>query len=81
MGYQNIRFGQRRMRPVSVEDEVRQTYDTARQTKRLGGRAAFMEACHAFSNLEAGVPSHLVPSHVARILNPRLNFQKRRRLQ
>ena len=75
MGYQNIRFGQRHVRQASVEDEVCQTYNTARQTKGLACRAAFMQACQAFSVRHPEVPGHMVPQRVAEILNPNLNFR------
>ena len=81
MGQRNFRLG----RPVagrqSIEDMVRQTYNNARKIDGLLGRDAFMRACHAYVTSNRDVPDYLVPSHVAKILKPDLDFQKRRFLQ
>ena len=81
MGQRNFRLG----RPVagrqSIEDMVRQAYNNARKIDGLLGREAFMRTCHAYATARPDVPDYLVPSHVAKILKPDLNFQKRRFLQ
>ena len=81
MGEHNYRLGQPFAGRQSIEDMVRQTYNNARKIGGLLGREAFMRACHAYATSNPDVPDYLVPSHVAKILNPNLNFQKRRRLQ
>ena len=60
---------------------VRQTYNNARKIDGLLGRDAFMRACHAYAASCPDVPDYLVPSNVAKVLKPDLNFQKRRFLQ
>lgn len=81
MGQRNFRLG----RPVagrqSIEDMVRQAYNNARKIDGLLGREAFMRTCHAYATARPDVPDYLVPSHVAKILKPDLDFQKRRFLQ
>ena len=65
----------------SIEDMVRQTYNNARKIDGLLARDAFMRACHAYATRNPDVPDYLVPSHVAKILKPVLDFQRRRFLQ
>ena len=60
---------------------VRQTYNNARKIDGLLGREAYMRACHAYATARPDVPDYLVSSHVAKILDPDLKFQKRRFLQ
>ena len=81
MGQHNFRLGQPFAARQSIEDMVRQTYDNARKIDGLLGPGAFMRACHAYAANCPNVPDYLVPSHVAKILKPDLNFQKRRFLQ
>ena len=81
MGERNYRLGQPFAGRQSIEDMVRQTYNNARKIDSLRGRDAFMRACHAYAASSLDVPDYLVPSHVAKILNPDLDFQKRRFLQ
>ena len=81
MGQHNFRLGQPFAARQSIEDVVRQTYNNARKIDCLLGRDAFTRTCHAYAASCPDVPDYLVPSHVAKILNPNLNFQKRRRLQ
>ena len=81
MGQRNFRLG----RPVagrqSIEDMVRQAYNNARKIGGLLSREAFMRACHAYATSNPDVPDYLLPSHVAKILKPDLDFQKKRFLQ
>ena len=77
----NYRLGQPFAGRQSIEDMVRQTYNNARKIDGLLARDAFMRACHAYAASSPDVPDYLVPSHVAKILNPDLDFQKRRFLQ
>ena len=81
MGQRNFRLG----RPVagrqSIEDMVRQAYNNARKIDGLLARDAFMRACYAYATSNPDVPDYLVPSHVAKILKPDLDFQQRRFLQ
>ena len=81
MGEHNYSLGQPFAGRQSIEDMVRQTYNNARKIDSLRGRDAFMRACHAYAASSPDVPAYLVPSHVAKILNPDLDFQKRRFLQ
>ena len=81
MGEHNFRLSQPFAGRQSIEDMVRQTYKVARKIDGLLGRDAFMRACHAYATSNPDVPGYLVPSHVAKILNPDLDFQKRRFLQ
>ena len=81
MGEHNFSLGQPFAGRQSIEDMVRQTYNNARTIGGLLGREAFMRACHAYATSNPDVPDYLVPSHVAKILNPDLDFQKRRFLQ
>jgi hypothetical protein len=81
MGEHNFRLDQPFAGRKSSEDMVRQTYNHARKIDGLLGRDAFMRACHAYATSNPDVPDYLVPSHVAKILNPDLDFQKRRFLQ
>ena len=60
---------------------VHQTYNIARKIDGLLGRDAFMRACHAYATSNPDVPDYLVRSHVAKILKPDLDFQRRRFLQ
>ena len=81
MGQRNFRLG----RPVagrqSIEDMVRQAYNNARKIDGMLGREAYMRACHTYATARPDEPDYLMPSHVAKILKPDLNFQKRRLLQ
>ena len=81
MGQHNFRLGQPFAGRQSTKDMVRQTYNKARKIDGLLGRDAFMRACHAYATSNPDVPDYLVPSHVAKILNPDLDFQKRRCMQ
>ena len=81
MGQDNFRLGQLFAGRQSIEDMVRQTYNNAMKIDGLLGRDAFMRACHAYATSNPNVPDYLVPSHVAKILNPDLDFQKKRFLQ
>ena len=81
MGEHKYRLGQPFAGRQSIEDMVRQTYNNARKIDGLLGRDAFMRACHAYATSRPDVPDYLVPSHVAKILKPDLDFQKRRFLQ
>ena len=81
MGEHNLRLGQPFAGRQSIEDMVRQTYNNAREIDGLLGRDAFMRACHAYATSNPDVPDYLVPSHVAKLLKPDLDFQKRRFLQ
>lgn len=81
MGQDNFRLGQVFAGRQSIEDMVRQTYNNARKIDGLLGRDAFMRACHAYATSNPNVPDYLVPSHVAKILNPDLDFHKKRFLQ
>ena len=81
MGERNYRLGQPFAGRQSIEDMVRQTYNNARKIYGLLGRDAFMRACHAYATSNPDVPDYLVPSHVAKILKPDRDFQKRRFLQ
>ena len=81
MGQHNFRLGQPFAAQQSIEDIVRQTYNNARKIDGLLGREAYMRACHTYATARPDVPDYLVPSHVAKILKPDLNFQKRRLLQ
>ena len=69
------------MSTLTITEEIRKIYDDARTFEGLRSRAAFMRACHAYSNIKQEVPDHLVPSHVARILNPNLKFRTGERSQ
>ena len=81
MGEHNFRLGQPFARRQSIEDTVRQTYNNARIIDGLLSRDVFMRACHAYATSNPDVPDYLVPSHVAKILKPDLDFPKRRFLQ
>ena len=81
MGQHNFKLGRPFAGRKSFEDMVRQTYNNARKIDGLLGREAFMRACHAYATSNPDVPDYLVPSHVAKILKPDLDFQKRRFLQ
>ena len=81
MAQHDFRLGHAFSGHQSIEDMVRQTYNNARKIDCLLGRDAFTRTCHAYAASCPDVPDYLVPSHVAKILNPNLNFQKRRRLQ
>ncbi len=81
MGQHNFRLGQPFAARQSIEDMVRQTYNNAQKIDGLLGREAYMRACHTCATARPDVPDYLVPSHVAKILKPDLNFQKRRLLQ
>ena len=81
MGEHNFRLSQPFAGRQSIEDMVRQTYNNARKIDGLLGRDAFMPACHAYATSNPDVPDYLVPSHVAKILKPDLDFKKRRFLQ
>ena len=81
MGEHNFSLGQPYAGRQSIEDMVRQTYNNARKIGGLLSREAFMRACHAYATSNPDVPDYLVPSHVAKILKPDLDFQKRRFLQ
>ena len=81
MGEHNYRLGQPIAGRQSIEDMVRQTYKNARKFDGLLARDAFMRACYAYSTGNPDVPDYLLPSHVAKILKPDLDFQKRRFLQ
>ena len=81
MGEHNLRLGQPFAGRQSIEDMVRQTYNNARKIDGLLAREAFMRACHAYATSNPDVPDYLVPSHVAKILKPDLDFQNRRFLQ
>ena len=81
MGEHKFRLDQPFAGRKSIENMVRQTYNDARKIDGLLGRDAFMRACHAYATSNPDVPDYLVPSHVAKILNPDLDFQKRRFLQ
>ena len=81
MGEHNFQLGQPFAERQSIEDMVRQTYNNARKIDGLLGREAYMRACHTYATARPDVPDYLVPSHVAKILKPDLDFQKRRFLQ
>ena len=81
MGQSNFRLEQPFAGRKSIEDMVRQTYNNARKIDGMLGREASMRACHTYATARPDVPDYLVPSHVAKILKPDLNFQKRRLLQ
>ena len=81
MGEHNFGLSQPFAERQSIEDMVRQTYNNARRIDGLLGRDAFMRACHAYATSNPDVPDYLVPSHVAKILKPDLDFQKRQFLQ
>ena len=81
MGERNYRLGQPFAGRQSIEDMVRQTYNDARKIDGLLARDALMRACHAYATSNPDVPDYLVPSHVAKILKPDLDFQQRRFLQ
>ena len=81
MGEHNYELSQPFAGRQSIEDMVRQTYNNARKIGGLLSREAFMRACHAYATSNPDVPDYLVPSHVAKILKPDLDFQKRRFLQ
>ena len=81
MGEHNFRLSQPFAGRQSIEDMVRQTYNNARKIDGLLGRDTFMRACHAYATSNPDVPDYLVPSHVAKILKPDLDFKKRRFLQ
>ena len=81
MGEHNFRLSQPFAGQQSIEDMVRQTYNNTRKIDGLLGRDAFMRACHAYATSNPDVPDYLVPSHVAKILKPKLDFQKRRFMQ
>ena len=81
MGEHNFRLSQPFAGRQSIEDMVRQTYNNARKIDGLLGRNAFVRACHGYATSNPDVPDYLVPSHVAKILKPDLDFQKRRFLQ
>ena len=81
MGEHNFRLSQPFAERQSIEDMVRQTYNNARKIDGLLARDAFMRACHTYATSRPDVPDYLVPSHVAKILKPDLDFQKRRFLQ
>ena len=81
MGEHNFGLGQPFAGQQSVEDMVRQTYNNARKIDGLLARDASMRACHSYATSNPDVPDYLVPSHVAKILKPDLDFQKRRFLQ
>ena len=81
MGQHNFRLGQPFAARQSIEGMVRQTYNNARKIDGLLGREAYMRACHTYATARPDVHDYLVPSHVAKILKPDLNFQKRRLLQ
>ena len=74
MGYHDVRLGLRAMTNLGVEAEIRHAYQTARRVKGLRGRAAFLQACQAYATLCPDVSDHLIPRHVARILNPCLKL-------
>ena len=76
-----FRLGQAPSGQRSIGDLVRQTYKNARKIDGLLGRDAFMRTCYTYATSRPDVPDHLVPSHVAKILNSKLNRQKRGRLQ
>ncbi len=78
MGEHSYRLGQPFAGRHSIEDMVRQTYNNARKIDGLLARDAFMQACYAFATSNPDVPEYLLPSHVAKILKPDLDFQKRR---
>ena len=78
MGEHNYSLGQPFAGRQSIEDMVRQTYNNARKIDGLLARDAFMQACYAFATSNPDVPEYLLPSHVAKILKPDLDFQKRR---
>ena len=81
MGEHNFRLGQTFAGRQSIEDMLRQTYNNARKIDGMLGREAYMRACHTYATARPDVPAYLVPSHVAKILKPDLDFQKRRFLQ
>ena len=81
MGEHNFRLGQPFAARQSIEDMVRQTYNNARKIDGLLARNAFMRACYAYATSNPDVPDYLVPSHIAKILKPDFDFQKRRFLQ
>ena len=81
MGERNYRLGQSFAGRQSIEDMVRQTYNNARKIDGLLARDAFMRACDAYATSRPDLPDYLVPSHVAKILKPDLDLQKRRFLQ
>ena len=81
MGEHNYELGQPFAGRKSFEDMVRQTYNNARKIDGLLGRDAFMRACHAYAASCLDVPDYLVPSNIAKVLKPDLNFRKRRFLQ
>ena len=77
MGEHNFRLGKLFAGRQSIEDMVRQIYNNARKIDGLLGRDAFMRACHAYATSNPDVPDYLMPSHVAKILQPDLDIQKR----
>ena len=81
MGEHNYSLGQPFAGRQSIEDMVRQTYNSARKIDGLLACDAYMRACHVYATSNPDVPDYLVPSHVAKILKPDLDFQKRRFLQ
>ena len=81
MAQHNFRLDQAPSGQQSIEDLVRQTYKNARKIDELLGRDAFMRTCDTYTKSRPDVPDHLVPSNVAKILNSKLNRQKRGRLQ
>ena len=81
MGEHNYELSQPFAGRQSIKDMVRQTYNNARKVDGLLARDAFMWACHAYATSRPDVPDYLVPSHVAKILKPNLDLQKRRFLQ
>lgn len=58
----------------ALRREILETYHHARQVRRYRGRLAFQEACETYAAFRPGVPGHLVPARVARILNPELDL-------
>ena len=81
MGQHNFRQGQPFAGRKFIRNMVRQTYNNARKIDGLLARDAFMRACYAYATSRPDVPDYLVPSHVAKILKPDLDLQKRRFLQ
>ena len=81
MGQHNFRLGLLFAARQCIEEMVRQTYNNARKIDGLLGREAYMRACHTYATARSDVPDYLVPSHVAKILKPDLDLQKRRFLQ
>ena len=79
MGYRNARLSQRIIPEFELACEIRAAYQRARRVEGLRGPAALHRACLAYAELRPDVPDHLVPQRVAKLLNPALPVDGRRR--